>query len=281
MGAMSTCVARERFRAIIRRPEARLSLAEAALCIAWEDQGACDVEGALRELDRIADRARPAVESYDDPRAVVTALGAFMVGEMGFRGNTWRYNDPQNSFLDRVLVTRTGLPIALAAVYMEVGWRLALPLAGLALPGHFLVQYRAESGGVYFDPFYRGRIWSYAECERQVAAYYGAVTPEVMRQVLAPPSKAAILERMLRNLKNAYLERADEARTLAAAERLLLLRPEDAAELRDYGMLLGRAGRVLAAREALERYARLAPDAPDLAAVRKQAAALAQGARHN
>jgi regulator of sirC expression with transglutaminase-like and TPR domain len=277
---MSTCTARARFRAAIRRPEATVNLAEAALCIAWEDQGACDVVGALRELDSIAAAARPFL-THDNPHVLVAALGVFMVGEMGFRGNTWHYDDPRNSYLDQVLLTRTGLPIALAAVYLEVGWRLGLPLAGLALPGHFLVQYHAPGEDIYIDPFYRGRIWSYAECERQVAAYYGAVTPEVMRLVLVPPTKLAILERMLRNLKNAYLERGDTDRVLATIERLLLLRPDDAGEVRDYGMQLSRAGRSSAALEALERYARLAPQAPDLAVVRAHARALAETAKHN
>ena len=51
--------ARARFRALIRRPEPRLNLAEAALCIAWEDQGEGQPETALRELDALADQARP------------------------------------------------------------------------------------------------------------------------------------------------------------------------------------------------------------------------------
>ncbi|MEN9939003.1 MAG: hypothetical protein RLZZ387_5582 [Chloroflexota bacterium] len=271
---MSThSAARRRFRALIRRPEHELDLAEAALCIAWEDQGACDVAGSLRELDRIAGEARTRIAGAHEPAEVVQALGAYLFGELGFHGNTQRYSEPRNSFLDRVLETRTGLPIALSAIYIEVSRRLGLPVAGLALPGHFLAQYLG-SDPIYIDPFYRGRLWSYAECEAQVVTFYGQVTPALMRQVMVPPSKAAILERMLRNLKGAYLQREDLPRALAVVERILALAPDDLAELRDRGLLLARAGHIPAALEDLERYARLAPHAPDLDAVRQQARAL-------
>jgi regulator of sirC expression with transglutaminase-like and TPR domain len=268
--------ARARFRALIRRPEAELSLAEAALCIAWEDLGACDVAGALRELDRMAAEVRPLLAGVSEPGAQVEALNGHMFGALGFRGNTWRYSDPQNSYLNRVLETRTGLPIALSAVYMEVGWRLGLPLAGLALPGHFLVQYLTDAEPIYIDPFYRGRLWSAGECERQVASYYGSVSADLMRQVVAPPGKLAILERMLRNLQGAYLEREDLPQALAALDRILLLSPGEAPDLRDRGLLLARMGRTTAALEDLERYARLSPGAPDLPSVRQKACSLAE-----
>jgi regulator of sirC expression with transglutaminase-like and TPR domain len=277
---MSTQPPRDRFRALIRQPDEAMSLAEAALCIAWEDTGACDMAGVLRELDRIAEAARPLVDAADGPAGRVAALGGYLFGELGFRGNTWRYSEPHNSYLDHVLQARAGLPIALAAVYMEVGWRIGMPLAGLALPGHFLVQHLGEEP-IYIDPFYRGRLWSAVECERQVSSYYGAITPELMHQVMAPPAKRAILERMLRNLKGAYLERQNLPLALAAVDRIMLLAPDDAPELRDRGLLLARMGRTAAALEDLERYARLAPTAPDLPALRQKARTLATSAAQN
>jgi regulator of sirC expression with transglutaminase-like and TPR domain len=267
--------ARTRFRALIRRPDPQISLAEAALCVAWEDQGTECRVGALQQLDAIAEAARPRLVGRSRPPDLVAALNDYLFGELGFHGNTVRYNDPANSFLDQVLATRTGLPITLAIVYMEVGWRLGLPIAGVALPGHFLARYAGPGVEIVVDPFNRGRIWSRAECEMQIASVYSHPTPALIAQIMAPPSRRAILARLLRNLKNLYAEREDVPRTLAAVERIVLLEPEAAQEVRDRGLLRARLGQLHGALEDLDRYARMAPQAPDLARVRQQARALA------
>ncbi|MFO7167242.1 MAG: transglutaminase-like domain-containing protein [Chloroflexota bacterium] len=273
--------ARARFRGLIRRPEPQLALAEAALCIAWEDQGACDIPSALALLDAFAAEIRPRLARCSGAPEIAAAVNGHLFGELGFRGNSVDYGDPANSYLDRVLERRTGLPITLSVVYLEVGWRLGLPVAGLALPGRFLVQYRSDDGPLYIDPFGGGELWSYADCARQVTAFYGAAPPALMREVLRPPSKAAILLRMLRNLKAAYVEREDLPRALAAVERILLLAPDEHIQRRDRGLLRARLGKTIAALEDLERYARSEPKAPDLPAIRHQARALLGSVRDN
>ena len=57
----------------------------------------------------------------------------------GFSGNRDDYFDPRNSFLNDVIERRTGIPITLSVVYLEVGWRLGLPLVPVSFPAHFLV----------------------------------------------------------------------------------------------------------------------------------------------
>jgi regulator of sirC expression with transglutaminase-like and TPR domain len=243
--------ARTRFRALIRQPEARLNLAEAALCIAWEDQGEGRPAQWLHELDGLAEQAQLRIAGLEQPREMVVALNSYLFGECGFRGNTWQYNDRANSFLDRVLETRAGLPITLSVVYLEVGWRLGLPVAGVALPGHFLARFGAGADSIFIDPFNRGRLWSHEQCE------------------------APILARILRNLKNIYAESEEVPAVLAATERIFLLEPDNPQELRDCGLLRARLGQIHRALEDLERYARIAPRAPDLPRIQQQVRALA------
>jgi regulator of sirC expression with transglutaminase-like and TPR domain len=270
-------IARRRFRALIRRPESQLDLAEAALCIAWEDQSAGDPRASLRLLDVLAAEAQARIAQLGEPHEIVDALNTYLFDELGFRGNSSTYGDPQNSFLDRVLETRTGLPITLSVLYMEIGARLGLPVVGLALPGHFLVRYHVpESADLFIDPFNRGRLWTAVECATQIAGFYGDTTPALFEQVMAAPSKRAILARMLRNLKSVYAERGDVLHALAATERIVLLEPENFAELRDRGLLRSRAGQLHGALEDLDRYARHMPRAADLPRIRQQARALAE-----
>ena len=55
------------------------------------------------------------------------ALNEYLFGELRFVGNEVHYEDPRNSFLNEVLERRTGIPITLALVYMEVARRAGLP----------------------------------------------------------------------------------------------------------------------------------------------------------
>jgi regulator of sirC expression with transglutaminase-like and TPR domain len=267
--------ARARFRALIRQPEPQLNLAEAALCIAWEDQRTGQLEESLRELDTLAEQARLRIAGLAQPREIVPAFNSYLFEELGFRGNTWEYQDPANSFLDRVLETQAGLPITLSVVYIEIGWRLGLPVAGLALPGHFLVRFGIGAEAMFIDPFNRGRLWSYEQCETQIANFYGRVTRQLIDQIMEPPTRRAILARILRNLKNIYAEREELPAALAVAERILLLEPDNPHELRDCGLLRAQLGQIHHALEDLDRYARMLPHAADLPQIRQRAQALA------
>jgi regulator of sirC expression with transglutaminase-like and TPR domain len=262
--------ARQIFAGLIRRPDPLVPLAEAALVLAWEDQGGEDPRAALAELDGFAAAAKPAVCATIGPEAQARALSGYLYGELGFNGDPdcYRRPDPANSYLDQVLARRSGLPIMLALIYLEVGWRLNLPLHGLALPGHFILRLADPAGDVYFDPFGGGAIWSLAECERQITSFYGESSPELLTMIMASPGRGAILARILRNLKQTHLGRNDAALALAAVERLLLLDASDPGELRDRGLLRLRVGRTHAAVEDLERYARENPAAGDLAEIK-------------
>ncbi|MBX0326093.1 tetratricopeptide repeat protein [Oscillochloris sp. ZM17-4] len=262
--------ARRLFHSMISQPDQRVPLAEAALMISWEDRGDVDPRFLLAVLDGFADDLRGSVGQIGEPRGHISALNRYLFGQQGFHGNPSSYErpDPSNSHLDQVLLRRSGLPIMLALVYMEVGWRLGLPLSGVALPGHFIVRYRAQPHDLFIDPFSSGSLWSQADCERQIGMFYREVPPDLVRWLMAPPSRGAILSRILRNLKQTYLAQDDVARALSSVERLLLLDSGDPGELRDRGLLRFRAGQIYAAMEDLERYARQNPAAGDIAQIR-------------
>lgn len=266
----NSSAARRLFASLIRRADPLVPLAEAALAVAWEDQGGPDPRRCLQQLDAIAAGARGALTSAESPAERIIALNRHLFDELGFRGdpNCYKQQDPACSYLDRVLERRTGLPILLSLVYLEVGWRLGLELQGLALPGHFLVRLVDPAHELYVDPFQRGKLWSLADCERHIAEFYGEASPELTAMIMVPPGRGAILARILRNLKQTYLARGDIQPALAAVERLLLLDNSDPGELRDRGLLRLRIGQTQLALEDLERYARRHPAASDLAEIK-------------
>lgn len=260
--------ARDRFSAMVARPEEEVDLAEAALLIAAEEYPQLPVEPYLQRLDVLAERVRDRLGVETAPLLVLQELNRVLFSEERFRGNAEAYYDPRNSFLNDVLDRRVGVPISLSIVYLEVGWRLGLPLAGIGFPGHFLVRYEGEVIRVLLDPFDAGRLRFEDQAQELLDRVYGGLV-RLQPEFLEPSGRKDMLVRLLKNLKAIHLNARDDAKALAAIERILLIRPGAPAELRDRGMLLARSGRAAEAVADLERYLASSPEAPDARRVRR------------
>ena len=130
-------------------------------------------------------------------------MNEYLFQTLRFRGNTRQYYDPNNSFLHRVLDDRVGIPISLSVVYLLLGQRLRVPVAGVGLPGHFLVGLRTEP--VFIDCFHEGAMLTEKDCAR-LLQNHGV---EFDRRYLESCSHAQILARMLRNLIAVYETRQE------------------------------------------------------------------------
>jgi regulator of sirC expression with transglutaminase-like and TPR domain len=247
--------AAKRLAAVAGPGAARIPLAEAALWIAAEEYPELDVEAYLDRLDELAEVARRTMlPCAAEERAA--RFNDFFFRELGFAGNTETYEDPRNSFLNDVLDRRRGIPISLSLVYTEIGTRLGLPIVGVGFPGHFLVKWLAPE--VLVDAFH-GKVISREDCAERLRASFGSEAA-LDDRMLAPASPREILTRWLRNLKHNYLGRGDLARALAAVDRILIIAPDEAPELRDRGILYHRLECYAAALADFERYLTLAPN---------------------
>jgi regulator of sirC expression with transglutaminase-like and TPR domain len=259
--------ARSRFAAEVSHPEPELNLAAAALLIAAEEYPGLTPEPYLRRLDELAERVRDRDCDERAPVVVLQDVSRVLFEEENFHGNSEDYYDPRNSFLNDVMDRHVGIPITLSVIYLEIGWRLGLPLHGVNFPGHFLVRYEGEALQLLVDPFQRGMVRFEDEAQDLLDHVYGGsvrMQPDFLRKA----DRKDILVRILANLKHNYLNRRDDIRALGAIERILLLRPESADEERDRGIVLTRMGRNADAAEALQRYLTLSPHAPDVARIR-------------
>lgn len=247
-------------------PAAPVDLAELALRLARDEYSALDVDGYLSELAGMAHDARHYLAG--DLRSRVQGLCRYLFHEMGFRGNKNEYYDPRNSYLNEVLDRRTGLPITLSVVTIAVGARVGLEIAGLGLPGHFLVKAVAGPHEVIFDPFHGGRLLTRDECERLVQQVTGqpfALTAEHLQ----PTPPGFIIARMLTNLKGVYLRAADYPRLIRVMERLRQVAPHDLSQRRDLGAALLQVGQPGRAIDHLEAYLTADPTNPEAEAVRQ------------
>ena len=267
---MSTAPApapRSRFAGVVAQREGDIDLALAALLVAAEEYPQLLPDAYLRRLDILAERVRDRLDVETAPLVVLQELSRVMFQEEGFRGNAEAYYDPRNSFLNDVLDRRVGVPLTLSILYLEVGWRLGLPLQGVNFPGHFLVRYDGEAMKLLVDPFQRGEIRFEDEAQELLDRVYGG-TVSLQPSYLRPAGKKDILVRLLSNLKGIYLNTRDDRRALAATERILLVRPDAAEEVRDRGMLLARLGFADEALQELREYLTRAPSAEDAERVR-------------
>jgi len=230
---------------LCRQPDAPVDVAEVALLLARDEYPDLDVEAILAEIAAMAHEAKPYLRG--DLPARAHGLCRYLFHEMGFRGNAKDYYNPANSYLNLVLERRTGIPISLSVVMMAVGGRAGLTVQGIGLPGHFIVKMANRDEEVLIDPFHGGRILSHTDCENLVRQVTG-VPFEASPLNLGAIPLGLMFVRMLANLKGIYLAGEDYVRSVRVMQRMVQLRPEDAALQRDLGvawMKLGEPGKAI------------------------------------
>jgi regulator of sirC expression with transglutaminase-like and TPR domain len=267
----------EPFAQLIARGDARIDLARACLLIAEDAYPGLDVERYMGEIERMAMRVRGQLPKDCSAEDRVVALNQFLYGELGYWGNTDDYYDPRNSYLNEVIERKTGIPITLSILYMELGRRVGLPLEGISFPGHFLVRLRMRGGMLVLDPFSGGAPQSEDELRSRVKRVIpDGVADDLpaselpLDQFLEPATNRQILSRVLRNLKGIYRDADKPERMLDVLNRMLLVTPDASAELRDRGYVYQRLECYRAAFKDLTDYAEREPDAPDLDEVRSR-----------
>ncbi len=189
-----------------------------------------------RALSRLADR-------YDDRLTPWSFLK-----EEGFGGRS-PADVEQGSRIDTLLETRSGLPIALAALVAHVAETSGQSAEGINFPGHFLVRV----GQALVDP-YQLVTRSEADCL--------ATLPEDSRQgnpfVRARPSD--FLLRMFNNLKYHFVAKAEFHRALEMIDCQQRILPDSSTLFFEQGEYWLRLGSVEGARSAFSQAAELGRD---------------------
>ena len=261
-------IARQLFYQEINQPDGSIDLAKASLYMALEEYPNIEPDEYLDALDSIADEVRSRLPPQNYPLRIIQTINRYLYEDCQFSGNEVDYYDPRNSFLNQVLDRRTGIPISLSLVYLEVAKRIDFPMVGIGMPGHFLIRPDFEDAGIFVDAFNNGEILFPQDCQGRLSQIYGQPM-ELQPAFLAPVSKRQFLGRMLGNLKAIYLQQRDAVRVLGAIDRILLLFPDALLERRDRGILYYQLGRLAEARHDLELYLTNAPNAEDAARIRQ------------
>jgi regulator of sirC expression with transglutaminase-like and TPR domain len=183
--------------------EERINLAQTCLMIAQDAYPTLEVTHYLDEIERMSQDVRSQLPRGAAAEERIAALNEFLFEQLGFCGNTDDYYDPRNSYLNEVIDRKTGIPITLSVLYIEIGRRVGLPLEGVSFPGHFLVRVQVRGGVLVLDPFSGGL----AQSEADLRCRLSRVIPEgvaadmpvsqlPLDQFLEPASKREILVRV-------------------------------------------------------------------------------------
>lgn len=195
-------------------------LEEGALLVARSEYPDLDTAACSAALDGYASSLEGGLG--DGRQGEVEALVELLAGELGFRGNGEEYYDADNSYLNRVLESRQGIPLSLSVVYLLVARRCGIALSGVAMPRHFLLKFQASGpggGGKFLDPFNGGRLLDVKEC----VAIIESSGEQFREEYLEAADDRTILSRMLGNLLNVYHSSSDSRRMNRVAAMLKLL----------------------------------------------------------
>jgi regulator of sirC expression with transglutaminase-like and TPR domain len=247
-------------------------IAPAALAIARLEHPHLDPRPLLEQIEAFGHDAARRLEGVAPVRARITAVNQYIFGTLGFTANREQYLDPRNNFLNVVLERRTGIPITLSIVYIEIGRRAGLELDGIGFPGHFLVRAAGEEPGddhaIILDPFNGGTLLSEFDCIsllREHAGEDAAWDPGL----LGATTRHAIAVRLLSNLKRAYVALRSYSHARRVSDLLVALDPSAITELRDRGLLSYHLEDFSAALRDLEKYLAAMPHgAPNAASAR-------------
>ncbi|HTI15463.1 MAG TPA: transglutaminase-like domain-containing protein [Dictyobacter sp.] len=266
------------FAALLDADDEAIDLTHAALLMASIEYPDVDFAPTLAYLDLLAQRTRailsPSTEQTtaiepQAPFAVVEALNTVLFEEEQFHGNQEDYYNLNNSFLNKVIELRTGIPITLSLLYMEVARRVGVHIDGIGAPYHFLVRYQGQEGIIYIDPFLQGMIMSEESCRerlRKLTQYQS----EFQEKWLQPVSHRYLLLRILNNLKRIYINDDQFQSALAICNLILLIAPHEDHARRERGYIHIQLKHYSRALRDLTTYLDAHPDTDDRYELRNQ-----------
>jgi len=214
----------------------------------------------VQKLNLLSQGLCDSISDVKNPTYLISKLNEYMFDTLGFEGDTDDYYNPRNNFLNVVIDKKSGIPITLSIIYIELADHIGLVLRPVGFPAHFLVKYSEE---MILDPFNRGRLLDIDDLQEILNSSYGGVVefvPDYLNEI--EPEK--ILIRIARNLKNSYTQSFNYTLAMRCINMILELVPNSPEEIRDKGIVQSRLFQNDLALRSLNKYLELAPEADDI-----------------
>jgi regulator of sirC expression with transglutaminase-like and TPR domain len=219
-----------------------------------------DITQNIQKINDIAKSLKVLLSDVKNPTYLISMLNEHLFTTLEFQGDTDDYYDPKNNFLNEVLAKKSGIPITLSILYVEIAKRIGLDLKVCGFPSHVVVKHGED---IILDTFGGGRLLSMEDLEEILYRNFGEeieFSPEFLDEL--PEDK--ILVRIIRNLKNSYAQSYAYDKALRCADMILAVEPDSPDEIRDKGIVLERLQKYQVALDHLNKYLEIAPEAQDV-----------------
>ena len=265
------------FTSLVAEDE-HLPLTEATIAVAQHAYPDLDVQGVLDQIDQWGNKLKQRITPDTPPIQRLQLLKHFFYNELGFGPNQNDFYAPENSYLHQIIESRRGIPISLAILMMELGQQIGLNIRGVSFPNHFMMRISLQQGEIIMDPL-NGESLSKNQLQEMLDPYldakgYRGELSLPLNIFLRASSSREILSRFMRNLKMIYSEDERWERLLGIQERLVILLPDSAEEVRDRGLIFAQLEYVRPAIADLHHYLGEMPGAEDAADIREHIATL-------
>jgi regulator of sirC expression with transglutaminase-like and TPR domain len=218
-----------------------------------------DISEYIKKIENMAKPLKLSINQSDNSTYRISMLNEHIFKHHGFHGDADDYYNPKNNFLNAVLDKKSGIPITLAIIYVEVARYIGLDLQLVGFPSHIVVKNREE---MVFDPFNEGILLSIDDLREILLNNYGdeiEFVPEYLNDI----EEKQVLIRMTRNLKNSYVQSYAYDMVMRCINMILVLEPNSPEEIRDKGILEERLLNHDTALTCLNQYLEINPNAQD------------------
>jgi len=268
------------FTQLLNQPDNDISLAQAALMIARLEYPELDINDYLSKINNLAAEINKRLPATANAAEILKQLNHVLFVEKGYGGNSSSYYDPRNSFLNDVIERKLGIPISLSILYIELGHALGLPLSGVSFPGHFLVKLEISDGAIVLDPYYGGISLNEEDIEDRLREYYGARLDKSLAQgVLASSTNKNIILRVMRNLRNLYMQDENWLKALPLADLMVEMDIDQPDALKARAAIYDQQECHIPALADYSAYLKLSPDTVGNQFIRARVIDLAKSAR--
>lgn len=219
-----------------------------------------NVEEYIEKINQIGMSLKESISDVKNPTYLISMINEHLFENLGFMGDDDDYYNPKNNFLNEVIDKKSGLPITMSILYVEIAKFVGLDLKIVGFPSHILVKYNEE---MILDPFYDGRLLNIDDLQEILDTNFDGQL-EFQPEFLDEIKPEQILVRMTRNLKNSYIQSFVYDKALRCTNMVLAIEPESPEDIRDKGILEERMLNSETALKYLNKYLEINPNAEDV-----------------
>ncbi|MGH9972726.1 MAG: SirB1 family protein [Nitrososphaeraceae archaeon] len=225
------------------------------------------IKDELLKIDEIGKKINKSMKNFSEsrPTKLIEKINHQLYKIENFKGNRDDYYNPSNSLLNIVVKRKTGNPLTLSILYIQLAHSLNFTLYPVNFPSHFMVKHVLddEENEIIIDPFNEGRIMDDYSLKELLDHFYPKMNIALTRKLVDRASNPDVITRMLNNLKTSFFECQDLDNAELVNEMILDINSEDQHSLRDKGMVFLHKKNYKQALEFFNSYLEKFPEAND------------------